>query len=86
MHKTSLISAMLIATAMPAFAAVAQPNMAGVDNPNDPRAKEAYAFQCNEWAQGITFSEDGAKEKYVTQCTADMAQVWPLGADDSDEG
>ena len=87
MQKTRLIAAMLLATAMPAIAAVTQPNMAGLDNPNDPRAKEAYAFQCNEWAEKITFGEEGAKEKYVAQCTADMAQVWPLGPDESsDEG
>ena len=84
MQKTTLIAALLAVTAMPAIGAVVRPTLIGVDSENDPRAKEAYAFQCNEWAQKKTFADDNAKTKSIQDCTSSMAQVWPLGADDSD--
>jgi hypothetical protein len=83
MLKQILITTLFFTAASSAIAA-AHATMAGLSDPNDPRVKEAYTAQCNEWAGQTTFENEQAKDTYMNNCVSDMAQVWPVGMDESE--
>jgi hypothetical protein len=84
MYKQILTATLFFALTPSAIAATERPTMAGVVEPNDPRAKEAYTYQCKEWAAQSPFENEQAREAYIENCVSDMAKVWPLGMDESE--
>lgn len=86
MNKPLILAAIGLLFTLPAIGDTLPTSpLATAQDESDPQVVAIYQRQCNQWADQNQFQGD-QRNDYLANCVQDMAQVWPVGLEQSAGG